>query len=412
MFTQPDTRYAHHRQYLKAGDVPTIPYLGGPEDRFASAFRSTYQTLVHVLRTPTFQEHLASAVESTGVSGALALLDRYIDDTNDRLAVGINREIRPVVYAGAARARQITPFAKASSEALALPRSRPRPAPRSRRAPGPYRPLPPYRQLLRIPWNKYSPPPATQGRTRGHVNQAYLNATDLLTLSLVQKINETQKDKIVDVIRDAVRKGQNIDIASMRVANMVGLFPRWQQAVLNFQYQLEQQNLPNRVIQTRVNDYADWLRERRGIMIARTELVRAMNTGRLIAWHEMADDGQFSATETIKEWVAAPDACPKCLALDGKRITNIDNKFRSGNDYYVMPPAHPHCRCTVVIHPAVTDDDETPSSGTDESQAVQDEAALNDPEMQQLLGIEPDRRPSSTSRSRTGGSRTRTKTKR
>ena len=392
MFPRPNARYSHHTPFVKASEIPPMPYLGGPEDRFASVFNSTYQSLVHILRTPTFHEHLAAAIRSDGTVGARDLLNRYIADTNRNFMVGIGRELRPIVNVGAATARTESRaklnlnLTKASSSALAVPdlNRRRRRAPHRRPAP-----LPPYRRLLRIPPRRSTIPRAIHGRTRGHVEQAYLNAVDLLTLSLVNNINDTQKDKILVALTDSIRKGDDIDRTSMRVANMVGLFPRWQQAVLNLQNRLELQGtLSPRAIQSRVNDYSDWLRERRGIMIARTELIRGLNTGRLISWHEQADQGLLSATESVKTWSSAPDACPDCLALDGTSVTGIDKHFRGPHGWLVMPPAHPHCRCSVTLQPVgmpENDDD----AAYHQTQAELDAVDMADPELARILTTMP-----------------------
>jgi hypothetical protein len=382
MFPKPDADYAHHHDFLRAGEIPVMPYLGGPEDRLAHVYQSTIQLLVDIMRTPTFHDDLARSVGATGVVGGRDLLNRYVADTNRSLIVGANREIRPIVNLGAATARSELQtklgLTKDLSSALAKPPSLSR-----RRSRSPHRrpaPLPPYRQLLRIPPNRM--PNATRaihGRHKGNVSQAYLNGVDLLTLSLVNNINDSQKDNIVQVLSDAVRKGDHIDRVSMQVANMVGLFPRWQRAVLNLQSRLNDAGvLTQSQIQQRVNDYADWLRERRGIMIARTELSRALNTGRLISWHEEAGRGWMDPKLSIKTWRAAPDACPACDELNGTEVKNIDNKFNTPFGWIVMPPAHPHCRCTVTLEPVGGSDPE-------EFENPDDSALLNNPENSQLL---------------------------
>jgi SPP1 gp7 family putative phage head morphogenesis protein len=50
------------------------------------------------------------------------------------------------------------------------------------------------------------------------------------------------------------------------------------------------------------------------------------------------------APEAVREWVAKLDmrTCPKCKALDGKRIP-------ADQDFEVEPPVHPYCRCMVML---------------------------------------------------------------
>jgi len=38
--------------------------------------------------------------------------------------------------------------------------------------------------------------------------------------------------------------------------------------------------------------------------------------------------------------------------MDGKRVTGVEGLFLLPNSMQTpTPPAHPHCRCTVLIHP-------------------------------------------------------------
>ncbi len=69
-------------------------------------------------------------------------------------------------------------------------------------------------------------------------------------------------------------------------------------------------------------------------MIARTEVLRAHNMGRL-KFHERAG-------VQLLEWLCMEDerSCPVCNGLDGK-VFPIDK--------FPQQPAHPHCRCTNII---------------------------------------------------------------
>ncbi len=83
----------------------------------------------------------------------------------------------------------------------------------------------------------------------------------------------------------------------------------------------------------------------RAQMIAATETSRAMHGGQLLAARE-------SGLVRGLRWLASADACPKCLALDGKEVAlgepfAIDPK---GGHYAVIlhAPRHPRCQCTNV----------------------------------------------------------------
>lgn len=73
--------------------------------------------------------------------------------------------------------------------------------------------------------------------------------------------------------------------------------------------------------------------------IARTEVMRASNYGRIKTWER-------SGVVKYKEWLTAFDdrTCAICSALDGERVP-LDKNFSIG---VYMPPAHPNCRCTAI----------------------------------------------------------------
>jgi len=92
-----------------------------------------------------------------------------------------------------------------------------------------------------------------------------------------------------------------------------------------------------RELTARINDiYKDretWEAER----IARTEVLWASNGADLEVYKE-------SGVVEKKEWLAQPDCCAECDALDGE-VVDLDENFSSGDD---TPPLHPSCRCTLI----------------------------------------------------------------
>lgn len=113
--------------------------------------------------------------------------------------------------------------------------------------------------------------------------------------------------------------------------------------------------------------YAAKLLESRTKTIARTEIIDASMSGRYIGWEAGVTAGYIS-NDSVKEWIAEPDACPICSELDGKLIGwNAEWQFPEGvtaGSSNRMPPAHPNCRCSVVILPPdYSENVFTPSSG-------------------------------------------------
>lgn len=84
--------------------------------------------------------------------------------------------------------------------------------------------------------------------------------------------------------------------------------------------------------------------DERAETIARTETAKADVAGNLNAYQE---SGQVEA----KRWLAAPDCCDECQALDGETV-DLDEDFPDdGGD---GPPLHPNCRCDVL--PVLTEE--------------------------------------------------------
>ena len=69
----------------------------------------------------------------------------------------------------------------------------------------------------------------------------------------------------------------------------------------------------------------------RGVLIARTELMRAFN--------KAAEDRYTKAGFKMK-WITAydPEVCELCQVMEGKILTPDDPR----------PPLHPNCRCTII----------------------------------------------------------------
>jgi hypothetical protein len=82
--------------------------------------------------------------------------------------------------------------------------------------------------------------------------------------------------------------------------------------------------------------------------IARTETMRAASEGRMQAWNQGLTQG-FISPLWRKEWVAEANACEICRGVGGKKI-GIKESFPVGE-----PPAHPNCRCDVVLIPSKSD---------------------------------------------------------
>jgi SPP1 gp7 family putative phage head morphogenesis protein len=143
-------------------------------------------------------------------------------------------------------------------------------------------------------------------------------------------------------------------------ANMNGLTARSERAVWN-RAQKTAQDLADRgitgtkAVETLKKDtdrYAEKLRKSRARTIARTEIIRAAEEGRQQSWNQAIDKGLINKTTAKKTWRAGPmDVCPICSRLHG---TSVPVQGDWGPNLQT-PPAHPNCRCSMVLSSGVTE---------------------------------------------------------
>jgi hypothetical protein len=129
-----------------------------------------------------------------------------------------------------------------------------------------------------------------------------------------------------------------------------GLTVRYADAVVNRAARLARQNpdISHVDLKRKVDQYGAKLRRSRARTIARTELMRASNQGRLEGMWQAADRGLVDPTLAKKQWVTSSfDVCPICVPLNGVTVGIRDSFGPPGQ----APPAHPNCRCTVRMLP-------------------------------------------------------------
>lgn len=247
---------------------------------------------------------------------------------------------------------------------------------------------------------KQAPPPQLyglrpsdhKGARAGVAAPLHVEAARNLSLALVTKVTKTQRAGIRKLVTESITKGIPPAQQGLRIANIVGLFPRWQNAVNNLHARMIQNRIPPHVADVRAKNYADELLEKRGIMIARTELLRAMNAGRWAGWHDLAHKGVLDPDSAVKQWKGTIDnrICPVCEYLadpmgDGRggvQVVGLDTPFETEYGPVVMPPCHPHDRCSVDLIPGEVKVQQVSDGDLGEWVGV-----LKDPEMAAMVGV-------------------------
>lgn len=163
--------------------------------------------------------------------------------------------------------------------------------------------------------------------------------------SLIGDLTVSTRSALMDIIAAAVESGSSIPVTANMLTNVIGLSPRYANALDAFERGLRAKGVGEGVIRDQVASYRDRLLRARAETIARYEVQDAMNQGRLQGWREAAVRGSIGPDAT-KQWVAGGNPCPACAELDGTEIEGLEGTWSGDLN---MPPLHPNCRCSVVI---------------------------------------------------------------
>lgn len=165
---------------------------------------------------------------------------------------------------------------------------------------------------------------------------------------LVREIDQLTRDAISRVVAEAYRRGLHPYDFAPQVRELVGLTSRQATAVLNLADALTADGMaPSRVADVSIR-YAQRLRRHRAQTIARTETMRAANTGRIAGFRQAGRAGLFDTELARLVWDATLDdrVCVICEGLEGETAELEGGLFAGGYD---APPAHPRCRCVVQL---------------------------------------------------------------
>lgn len=175
----------------------------------------------------------------------------------------------------------------------------------------------------------------------------------------VTSVNDDQIKAIRHVVQRASQLHDfNVDSLARVIRPMVGLNYQQARANLNYYEKMIENGVSEKQAVEKCVRYSARQNRYRAQMIARTELAFTYNQGSYEGTRQAQAAGILG--HTIKKWCTADDerTCTLCGGLEGVEI-EIDS------DYYFddvtrinprlhhktigkVPPAHPHCRCTVL----------------------------------------------------------------
>ena len=213
-------------------------------------------------------------------------------------------------------------------------------------------------EFTQIPmWAQPKPPKVEFTMSFNKTNPNSLAFAQRRAAELITSIDAMTRDSIRRAIIDAFNEGMDYRATARRIKNVVGLHPKWAEAVTNFEKKefarlvrsgLKEETARARSIE-RSTRYSESLKSKRATMIARTEIQIAQNEGRQEGWNQAFEEG-YVDVESRKMWIIAQDerTCPICTELDGE-VVGWNEVFSSGHE--TPGRVHPNCRCTMVIIP-------------------------------------------------------------
>jgi len=171
------------------------------------------------------------------------------------------------------------------------------------------------------------------------------------TARLITEIGKTTRAAVKHTLTSALKADVHPMSAAKQIRSMIGLTERQSVAASNLRAKLLEAGVAREKIDARVEKYADRLLNQRAEMIARTEMSAAVNGGRELLWEQLIDENHIDASRTERQWVTALDERVDddiCAPMEGVRVP-IDEEFDTPAGSMFAPPAHPGCRCTIIL---------------------------------------------------------------
>lgn len=185
-------------------------------------------------------------------------------------------------------------------------------------------------------------------RFDGKTEQAS-KAAEKVAARLVTVVSSETRDAIRLLITNSIRDQISPFEASRLLRSMIGLNRPQMRAALNYRRSLVASGLAPDAIASAMEKYTAKKIRQRAIMIARTEIMNALNTGALESWKQAKKEGLLpDNTKKAVLVVGDESTCQICAPLNGQ-LQDLAKNFKGGPVDRAMPPFHPNCRCTVYV---------------------------------------------------------------
>jgi len=206
------------------------------------------------------------------------------------------------------------------------------------------------------------------------MNPKAVDAIESYTFDLIRDLTVDAKQTIQEVLTRAFQEGGHPYEQAIEIRDAIGLTRMQERALLNYRNELETgkfRDALDRALrdgrydrsllaslkngkglsQDRIDAMVDRYRQNylthRAQTIARTETIRASNSGQRELWRQAQEQGLLGVG-VRRKWVTSGDdrTCDECDDLDGK-LAGLDEEFEPG--IMEPPDPHPSCRCSITL---------------------------------------------------------------
>lgn len=171
--------------------------------------------------------------------------------------------------------------------------------------------------------------------------------------NLIRELEAETRDAIRQIILDAFEEGGHPYQQARDIRMLIGLTERQSNAVSNYWDNLLSTGMSASRAEEMAMRYFGRLLNHRAKTIARTETIRAAGMGREALWRQAVEEGLLDPYATRRSWLITPDdrLCPICQAIPEMNPGGVKlfEPFQTLNGPEMQEPAHPNCRCSVVL---------------------------------------------------------------
>ncbi len=190
--------------------------------------------------------------------------------------------------------------------------------------------------------------PLLLGSSFSLTNPYAIQAAQSIVGDMVTGVSEETIDAIRSAIAQSIENGIPPRQAAKYISSLTGLNGPQTATLAKFRQGLVDSKLPLGKVESMTSSYGARLLQQRGLLIARTETIRASVAGTQAGWQQAIQQGQLDSQTMGQVWIDTEDerTCPDCTALAASDPIPFGEQFEDGQD---GPPDHPGCRCDVGV---------------------------------------------------------------